>query len=392
MPQWLIEPAGTANYILTTVGGKAIWGPRDTIPASIDDLTDVDSTSTPPDVGDALTWSGTQWVPGVPDVSEVDEKWKGVWQAAPEELVYANDFSTGLGAFTGTGIQTVMASSTGLSKPAGFTHVLQQVEQPVTTTARTVGSLAFSSLGALTGRVLTRVKVRYAYRHDQIANLTHNILWGMRINGTAFWSTTTSYGLSSNNFESTWAQAEATAGLSPTSTFTATYQVTSGSTNLPHGWLAITDFQIWATVVGWNGYVINDLVLYQGQVWQSQIDDNVDTPGTTANWVYVPKNGSVINAQTGTTYTVALTDFDKMVTLSNASAITVTVPPNSTVALPIGARITAYQGGAGQVTFAPGAGVTLRSSPGLKIAFQYGVAELMKIATDEWVVYGRLAA
>jgi len=99
----------------------------------------------------------------------------------------------------------------------------------------------------------------------------------------------------------------------------------------------------------------------------------------------------VINAQTGTTYTLALTDFDKMVTLTNAAAITVTVPPNSTTALPIGARVLFYQGGAGQVTFAPGAGVTLRSSPGLKIGYQYGVAEIMKLATDEWVVYGRLS-
>ena len=386
LPAWLIEP-GASQQILTTVGGKAIWAVKDTIPADLDDLSDVDTTSTPPDVGDALTWSGTQWVPGVPDVSAVDEKWKGVWQAAPEELVYSNDFSTGLGAFTGSGTQLDMASATGTSKPAGFTHVDQYSAVVQNATAQ---SLDFSTLGALTGRTITRVKVRWAWRMDNLANISRTTTFSLRIGGTAFATGSSTQTLTSENVTSAWAQAEVTAGLSPTVVFTGIWAVNSGS-NMPQNYLAITDFQIWAALVSWNGYLVNDLVLYQGQIWQSQINDNTDTPGTTANWVYVPKNGSLINAQTGTTYTFALTDFDKMVTFTNAAAITVTVPPYSTVALPIGSRITCYQGGAGQVTFAPGAGVTLRSSPGLKIGYQYGVAELMKLATDEWVVYGRLA-
>lgn len=34
--------------------------------ASIDDLTDVDTTSTPPQIGFALVWTGTEWAPGFP--------------------------------------------------------------------------------------------------------------------------------------------------------------------------------------------------------------------------------------------------------------------------------------------------------------------------------------
>lgn len=97
------------------------------------------------------------------------------------------------------------------------------------------------------------------------------------------------------------------------------------------------------------------------------------------------------NAQTGTTYTLVLADAGKWVTMNNASASSLVVPTNAVAAFPIGTQIEGAQLGAGQVTIS-GAGVTLRATPGLKIAAQYGVFGLRKIATDEWVVYGRLSA
>jgi hypothetical protein len=100
----------------------------------------------------------------------------------------------------------------------------------------------------------------------------------------------------------------------------------------------------------------------------------------------------VFNAQTGTTYTLALTDVAKVVSLTNASAITLTIPTNATVAFPTGTQILLYQGGAGQVTIG-GAGVTIRSQgTKLKMFGQYAVAGLLKVATDEWVAFGNLAA
>ena len=102
---------------------------------------------------------------------------------------------------------------------------------------------------------------------------------------------------------------------------------------------------------------------------------------------------ATFNAQTGTSYTLALADGAKLVTLTNAAAITLTVPPNSSVAFPIGTQILLYQGGAGQVTITPGAGVTVRSEgTKLKIIGQYAVAGLLKLATDEWVAFGNLEA
>jgi len=97
------------------------------------------------------------------------------------------------------------------------------------------------------------------------------------------------------------------------------------------------------------------------------------------------------NAQTGTTYTLVLTDVAKVISMTNASAITLTVPTNASVAFPVGSQILVYQGGAGQVTVA-GAGVTLRSSGSrLKTFNQYAVIGLLKLATDEWVVFGNTA-
>jgi hypothetical protein len=99
------------------------------------------------------------------------------------------------------------------------------------------------------------------------------------------------------------------------------------------------------------------------------------------------------NAQTGTSYTLVLTDVAKVISLTNAAAITLTVPPNGTVAFPVGTQLLLYQGGAGQVTITPGAGVTIRSEgTKLKIFAQYGVAGLLKVATDEWVAFGNLIA
>ena len=114
------------------------------------------------------------------------------------------------------------------------------------------------------------------------------------------------------------------------------------------------------------------------------------TASTGLKWQY--EGELTLNAQTGTTYTLVLTDSAKFVTLSNASAITATIPPNSSVAFPIGTQVNLMQLGAGQVTVAAGSGVTLRSAGSLvKTSAQYAVATALKIASDEWVLIGNLA-
>jgi hypothetical protein len=110
------------------------------------------------------------------------------------------------------------------------------------------------------------------------------------------------------------------------------------------------------------------------------------------------KLSQAIRAQTGTTDTLVLADQNAIVTESNAAAITQTVPPNSSVALEIGSTTTFFVIGAGQVTFAQGAGVTINPPIGYPATNKSriggtGVATvtLTKIATDTWVAAGDLS-
>jgi hypothetical protein len=102
-----------------------------------------------------------------------------------------------------------------------------------------------------------------------------------------------------------------------------------------------------------------------------------------------------VNAQTGTTYTPVLGDAKQMVTLSNASAITVTIPPNSSVAYAVGSKIDFIQKGAGQVSFAQGAGVTIRSTGATatapKLRVQYSAATCWYEGSDIWYIVGDIA-
>lgn len=108
-----------------------------------------------------------------------------------------------------------------------------------------------------------------------------------------------------------------------------------------------------------------------------------------------PKVNLGINTQTGTTYTTVLDDNGKLVTLSNASSITLTIPPNSSVAYPVGAQLNLAQLGAGQVTFAGGSGVTIVSTGATasapKLRAQYSTATAVQTSTDNWLVMGDIS-
>jgi hypothetical protein len=92
------------------------------------------------------------------------------------------------------------------------------------------------------------------------------------------------------------------------------------------------------------------------------------------------------------TYTLVLGDAHKLVTLNKATAFTVTVPTDATVAFEVGDQVNLLQIGAGQVTVAGAAGVNVRSQGSkLKLNGQYSAATLVKIAVDEWVLIGNTA-
>ena len=88
----------------------------------------------------------------------------------------------------------------------------------------------------------------------------------------------------------------------------------------------------------------------------------------------------------------ALTERDSMIEMNSASATTLTVPTNATVAYPVGTSIDLLRVGAGAVDVAAASGVTINATPGLKLRAQWSSATLVKRATDTWVLIGDLSA
>jgi hypothetical protein len=98
-----------------------------------------------------------------------------------------------------------------------------------------------------------------------------------------------------------------------------------------------------------------------------------------------------INTQTGTSYSIVTSDLGKLVTLSNASPITVTIPPNSSQAFAVGSNVYFTQLGVGMVGFTAGSGVTLLATPGQYLRTQYSAATAIQITTDTWLLSGDLS-
>jgi hypothetical protein len=109
------------------------------------------------------------------------------------------------------------------------------------------------------------------------------------------------------------------------------------------------------------------------------VSNGVTFNGTVSSDTGYRITSSAINAQTGTTYTLLESDNGKILTFSNASTTTVTVP----TALPIGFNCTAIQLGAGQVGFTAASGVTLNSYGNqYKLIGQHASASIIEYTTN----------
>jgi hypothetical protein len=127
--------------------------------------------------------------------------------------------------------------------------------------------------------------------------------------------------------------------------------------------------------VGTNDYVLTaDSAQTSGLKWAA-------APTTSLNLT--------LNAQTGTTYTLVSGDVNKLVTLSNASAVTVTVPNG---VFTTGQQIHLQAIGAGQVTVASDGTTTITSTPGLKLRAQYSAATLICTGINTFTLVGDLSA
>jgi hypothetical protein len=106
--------------------------------------------------------------------------------------------------------------------------------------------------------------------------------------------------------------------------------------------------------------------------------------GATGSWT----DAQTLNDQTGVSYTLLSSDVGKLVTLTNSSAISVSI--DTSVTATSGQRIDLIQMGTGQVTV--GGNATLNSTPTKKLRTQYSAATLIFLGAAGWVLVGDLAA
>jgi hypothetical protein len=150
------------------------------------------------------------------------------------------------------------------------------------------------------------------------------------------------------------------------------------------------------TIEGQSLLGSGNIDLAKGDVGLGNVDNTSDAnkPVSTATQTALDAKTNkliVTNRQTAS-YTLVLGDADKLVEINNASANNLTIPLNSSVAFSTGTQILLAQYGAGQTTIVATSGVTVRSNGAkLKLNAQYSGATLIKIAENEWYLFGDIA-
>jgi hypothetical protein len=116
------------------------------------------------------------------------------------------------------------------------------------------------------------------------------------------------------------------------------------------------------------------------------------TSNTDLDFTWIEQDDSTLafNAQTGTTYTLVVADAaNKLVTTSNASPVTVTVPPSVFAA---GNVINVQSIGVGLTSFAQGAGVTITSTGATASApvlrARYSACSIICTASNTFTIIG----
>jgi hypothetical protein len=124
-----------------------------------------------------------------------------------------------------------------------------------------------------------------------------------------------------------------------------------------------------------------------GQVLSKNSNTDMDF-----TWIAQDDTTISFNAQTGTTYTLQGSDSAKLVTTSNASPVTVTIPPSVFAA---GEIINVQSIGVGLTTFAAGVGVTVTSTGAVAAApilrARYSAASVICTASNVFTVIGDIS-
>ena len=142
---------------------------------------------------------------------------------------------------------------------------------------------------------------------------------------------------------------------------------------------------VFATGPTINSPVITGTIAASGSTGSS--GQYLSSTATGIAWVTPATTNLVLNPQTGTTYTLVSSDLNKLVTLSNSSAITLTIP---SATFTTGQQINIQQLGAGQVTV-QGDGTSTFTGTGTKLRTQYSAATIVCTGTNTFTLIGDLA-
>jgi hypothetical protein len=184
------------------------------------------------------------------------------------------------------------------------------------------------------------------------------------------------------------------------------YVLTADSTQtLGIKWAAL-DTTLTNTATFTNKTLTSPIINGLGVIFEGTTDDAFETTlsaqdPTSDRSIVIPNESGTLalkdlsfNTQTGATYTFVLTDSGKLVTASNASSQTYSIPTNASVAFPIGTQIHLVQYGIGQVTVnAASSGTTTVLSSAVistqpKTRVQYSSITCVKMDTNTWLVIG----
>ena len=135
-----------------------------------------------------------------------------------------------------------------------------------------------------------------------------------------------------------------------------------------------------------NSEVNQSLLAGVGIDWNSG-SGQFDIDATVATKSYVGHSTSTITKVSG--FTLELVDASKTILLNASSPMTLTIPSNSSVAIPIGYQYNFIEIGPARTTFSPASGVTVGSKNSqLFLDGTYSKGTLVKVAIDSWVLYG----
>jgi hypothetical protein len=192
----------------------------------------------------------------------------------------------------------------------------------------------------------------------------------------------------------TGAQAKATTALNSANSYTDTKVITAVPSQTGHSGKFLTTN---GTLTSWGTVDLTTKANIANPTFTGTPAAPTATFGTnttqiaTTSFVQNAIQVVPINTQTAS-YTLTLSDAGTMVIMNVGSANNLTVPLNSSVAFAIGTQIPILQLGSGQTTVVATGGVTVASTPGLKLRTQFSSAMLIKIASDTWLLSGDIIA